>query len=98
MPNYLVILRRDGPRWDPQRPMEEQEEWPAHARFMDDLVASGIVVLGGPLADEQRVALACVAPSAPELRAVLDGDPWAGSHLVVSSIEPWTIRLRTANG
>jgi hypothetical protein len=27
------------------------------------------------------------------VRATLARDPWSGTHLVVASIEPWTIRL-----
>ena len=35
---YLVTLRRSGPEWDPNRPLEEQSGWDAHAAFMDGLV------------------------------------------------------------
>jgi hypothetical protein len=58
---FLVVLRRSGPEWDPGRPLEEQSDWTAHAAFMDDLVADGFIVLGGPLADEERVAHAVEA-------------------------------------
>jgi uncharacterized protein YciI len=90
---YFVVLRRTGPRWDPSVPMEEQSGWPAHAAFMDGLVASGFVVLGGPLADERRVVLAIEAESEDTVRATLGHDPWSGTHLVVDAVEPWTIRL-----
>jgi uncharacterized protein YciI len=90
---YFVVLRRTGAEWDPSQPMEEQSEWPAHAAFMDGLVASGFVVLGGPLADEQRVVLAVEADSEDTVRATLGRDPWSGTHLVVDAVEPWTIRL-----
>jgi uncharacterized protein YciI len=90
---YYVVLRRSGPRWDPSRPMEEQSEWPAHAAFMDELVAKGFIVLGGPLADEQRVVLAIEAESEDAVRATLGRDPWSETHLVVDSVEAWTIRL-----
>ena len=73
--------------------MEEQPGWPAHAAFMDGLVASGFVVLGGPLADEQRVVLAIEAESEDTVRATLSRDPWSGTHLVVDAVECWTIRL-----
>jgi uncharacterized protein YciI len=73
--------------------MEEQPGWPAHAAFMDGLVANGFVVLGGPLADEQRVVLAIEAESEDTVRATLSRDPWSGTHLVVDAVEPWTIRL-----
>jgi hypothetical protein len=58
---FLVVLRRSGSEWDPGRPLEEQSDWTAHAAFMDDLVADGFIVLGGPLADEERVAHAVEA-------------------------------------
>lgn len=90
---FFVVLRRSGPSWDPARPMEEQTGWPDHASFMDELVETGFVVLGGPLADEHRVVLAIEAASDDDVRATLARDPWSESHLVVESIEPWTIRL-----
>jgi uncharacterized protein YciI len=90
---YYVVLRRSGPQWDPSRPLEEQAGWPAHAAFMDGLVDNGFVVLGGPLADEQRVVLAVEAESEDAVRATLGLDPWSETHLLVDAIEPWTIRL-----
>jgi uncharacterized protein YciI len=90
---YFVVLRRTGPQWDPSLPMEGQSEWPAHAAFMDGLVTAGFVVLGGPLADEQRVVLAIEAESEDLVRATLGRDPWSETHLVVDAVEPWTIRL-----
>ena len=90
---FLVVLRRAGPEWDPSRPMEEQSGWPEHAAFMDGLVDDGFVVLGGPLADEVRVAHAVEAESEDAVRATWARDPWSGTHLVVDLIEPWTIRL-----
>jgi len=90
---FFVVLRRSGPQWDPARPMEEQSEWPAHAAFMDGLVESGFVLLGGPLADEHRVVLAVEAESEDEVRTNLARDPWDQIHLVIDSIDRWTIRL-----
>jgi uncharacterized protein YciI len=90
---FLVVVRRSGPEWDPSRPMEEQSDWPAHASFMDGLVDSGFIVLGGPLADERRVVHAVEAESEAVVRATLARDPWSESRLVIDTIEPWTIRL-----
>ena len=90
---FFVVVRRSGPQWDPSRPMEQQSDWPAHASFMDGLVDAGFVVLGGPLADEQRVVLAIEAQTEDAVRATLARDPWSGTHLRIDTIEPWTIRL-----
>ena len=93
MGTYFVVLRRTGPAWRPDVPLEQQSGWPEHAAFMDALVADGFVVLGGPLADERRVVLIVEAPTTAEARTVLAGDPWSGSHLVIDSIDAWTVRL-----
>ena len=93
MAMFFIVLRRRGPLYDASRPMEEQADWPAHAAFMDGLVDSGFVILGGPLADENRVVLAVESESEDAARATLALDPWHETHLVVDSIDAWTIRL-----
>lgn len=90
---FFVMVCRTGPEWDPSRPLEEQSDWPAHASFMESLVDAGFVVLGGPLADERRVVLAVEAESEDAVRTTLARDPWSKSHLVVDTVDRWTIRL-----
>jgi hypothetical protein len=93
MATFLVMVRRAGPQWDRSRPMEEQSAWDAHAQFMDGLVDAGFIVLGGPLADEERVAHVVEAESEQAVRATLARDPWSETHLLIDSVEPWTLRL-----
>ena len=95
---FFVVMRRSGPQWDPAQPLEGQRGWEAHAAFMDGLVESGFVVLGGPLADEHRVVLAIEAASEDDVRNTLARDPWDGTHLVIDSIDGWTIRLDGRRG
>jgi uncharacterized protein YciI len=95
---FLVVRHRSGPRWDASRHLEEQSGWDEHAAFMDGLVDDGFVVLGGPLADEHRVALAIEAESEDAVHATLARDPWTGSHLETASVEAWTIRLDARRG
>jgi uncharacterized protein YciI len=73
--------------------MEEQSDWPAHASYMDELVDKGFIVLGGPLADENRVVHVVEAESEDAVRAAYARDPWSGTHLRVDAIDAWTIRL-----
>ena len=93
MPMFLVVLSRSGPEWDRSKPLEGQSGWDEHAAFMDGLVDDGFMVLGGPLGDEVRVVHAVEADSPEAIRATLARDPWSESHLVIDSIDPWTIRL-----
>ena len=90
---FLVMIHRSGPQWDRSRPLEEQSDWPAHASFMNGLVDAGFIILGGPLSDEHRVAHVVEAESEDEIRNTLARDPWSGTHLVVDTVDPWTIRL-----
>jgi hypothetical protein len=93
MATFLVLLHRSGPEWNPSLPLEEQSGWPEHAAFMDGLVDDGFMILGGPLADEVRVAHVVEADSEDAVRATFARDPWSESHLQVASIDPWTLRL-----
>jgi uncharacterized protein YciI len=90
---FLVVLLRSGPEWDPSKPLEQQSGWPEHASFMDGLVDDGFIVLGGPLADEHRTAHVVEADSEETVRTTFAQDPWSQTHLVVGSIDPWTLRL-----
>ena len=90
---FLVVLRRSGPDYDLAKPLEQQSGWEEHAAFMDGLVEDGFVVLGGVLGDEVRTAHAVEAASEDEVRERFALDPWSGAHLVVDSIDRWTIRL-----
>jgi uncharacterized protein YciI len=90
---FLVILTRSGPAYAAGRPLEEQSGWAEHAAFMDGLVDDGFIVLGGPLADEHRVVHVVEAESEGAVRDTLARDPWSDTHLVVDTVDPWTLRL-----
>jgi uncharacterized protein YciI len=94
MQKPFVVLRTRGPGWDESRPMEAQEDWPAHAAFMDALVADGFVVLGGPLEGTRDALLVIQAADSSEIMRRLSADPWAlNGVLVAKDCWPWRIRL-----
>jgi hypothetical protein len=95
---FLVVLRRSGPEYDHSKQLEQQSGWLDHADFMDRLVDDGFIVLGGVLGDEVRTAHAVEAASEDEVRERFAQDPWSGSHLVVDSVDRWTIRLDARAG
>ena len=77
--------------------MREQALWDEHARFMDDLVETGFVVLGGPLEGGRRVLLIVSAQNEAALRARFADDPWIQNEtLTISHVEPWTVLLHGA--
>ena len=72
---YAVRERRGGP-WDWARSLREQAGFDDHARFMDELVKAGFILLGGPLEGDREVLLVVSAPSADAIRGRLAADPW----------------------
>ncbi|TMB97219.1 MAG: hypothetical protein E6J40_08535 [Chloroflexi bacterium] len=93
MPLYVVRLRRGGP-WNWSRDMREQAGWADHARFMDDLVEAGFIVLGGPLEGGRDTLHIVEAPSEVAIRERFKKDPWAANGMLrPASIERWTVLL-----
>jgi uncharacterized protein YciI len=74
--------------------LEDQQDWTAHAAFMDTLAAEGFVALAGPLETTEDVLLIVRAESPTEIADRLREDPWHRDDLLrISRIAPWTIRL-----
>jgi uncharacterized protein YciI len=95
----FAVIQEHGQAWDASRPLREQQEWAAHAEFMDALDDEGFVVLGGPLGDERalfidRALLIVEADSEAAVRQRLEPDPWIQMGLLkVGSVQPWVILL-----
>ena len=90
---FVVTLERGGP-WDWSRDLREQEGFDQHARFMDELVEQGFVLLGGPLALEREVLHIISADSEADVRERLGEDPWhENGMLTISSVRSWTVLL-----
>jgi uncharacterized protein YciI len=67
-----------------------------HAAFMDRLAEEGFVRCAGPLAGTQagriRALVIVDAHDDAEVRRRLVDDPWThDDHLVITSVEPWTL-------
>jgi uncharacterized protein YciI len=93
MAAFVVRLRRGGP-WDWSRDLREQDGWDEHARFMDDLVDAGFILLGGPLQGDRDVLHVIEAESEEAIRERLATDPWAKNGMLTPiQIERWTILL-----
>jgi uncharacterized protein YciI len=90
---FVVRVERGGP-WDWSRDLREQDGWDEHASFMDGLVESGLIFLGGPLEGDRETLHVVEARSEEEIRARFAEDPWAeNGMLTVKSLERWTILL-----
>ncbi len=94
---YFVVIRERGGAWNWSLPMRQQDEWDAHARFMDALTSERFIVAGGPLGGEDDATRVLHVVDAPAMSAIeirLSEDPWTRMGLLATlSIESWTILL-----
>jgi uncharacterized protein YciI len=89
---FLVYEQHGGP-WDWSKGLREQQLWDEHAEFMDGLVEDGVVLLGGPL-NEEDVLLVVEGESEAAVRARFAPDPWIESGLIsITEVRPWTVLL-----
>ena len=94
MERLFAVTRSRGIGWNNSLPLEEQEDWQAHATFMDTLQAEGFVLLAGPLEGTPDVLLIIRANDVEQIRSRLSADPWSRTELLrIGQIVPWTLRL-----
>lgn len=91
---FFAVITVRGPRWNDAQPMEGQEDWRAHAEFMNALVEEGFILLGGPLVGTREVLLIARADSEQAVEARLAPDIWRRKDLLrTRQIAPWRLRL-----
>jgi uncharacterized protein YciI len=91
--NFALVLVH-GAGWDTSRAIRQQRNWTEHAEFMNDLVADGFILLGGPVGDGQQTLHVVEAANEEQVRRRLALDPWARDGLLeVGSIQPWDLWL-----
>ncbi len=97
MADYWLVRLARGAAWDHSLSRREQVGWEEHAAFMDLLVDEGVVVLGGPVGegDGEDSLLVVDLDDETAIRARLAEDPWVDQLLVIKSIEPWSVWLRS---
>ncbi len=90
----LAITTMRGPRWNSLGAPRQWEPWTDHPAFADGLVASGVIVLGGPVRDtDDRVALIAVeATDEAAVHSFVADDPWITEGILeLKEIREWTI-------
>jgi len=96
MKNTFLAFSSAGPNRDFSKDTRRQPFWDEHATFIDQLVADGFILLGGPLVDEggmpQGALLIVNAEDENEVREKLKNDPWfTHGILKLESIKRWQI-------
>ena len=74
--------------------MREQAGWDEHARFMDNLLAEGFILMAGPLEGDRETLWIVEAESEEAIRARMAEDPWSANGMLTPiAIERWTVLL-----
>ena len=92
MKNTFIAISSAGPHRDPSKSTREQPLWDQHAAFIDQLVADGFILMGGPLVDEGGSMLIVNAEDEVEVREKLKSDPWMKHGVLkLQSVKRWEI-------
>jgi hypothetical protein len=93
----FAVTTAKGPAWDDLREIRDQANFEAHARFLDELFDRGVIVLGGPVDNEDAddiALLAVSAESADQVRELFAADPWSANQVFrLKAVSAWTIWL-----
>jgi uncharacterized protein len=89
--SLFMVVRRYGPPYDREKPLEAQPEWEAHRE------AKGVARLGGPLEGGDDVLLIFRARNKDEIERDLAADPWTRSGILTTTrIACWNLRIGEA--
>lgn len=91
MRTRVVVRVSAGPTWQ-SGSVREQQDWDAHAEFVDRLVDEGTFILGGPFSDNSGSMSIYEGLSADEVRALMEEDPFVRNGVfVVDDVREWTV-------
>jgi uncharacterized protein len=92
MKSTFVVISSAGPNRDRSMSTREQPLWNEHAAFIDQLVAEGFILMGGPLVDESGAMLIVNADDENAVREKLKDDPWyTHGILKLESVKRWQV-------
>src|SRR6516225_9776078 len=92
--SLFVVIRRYGPPYDPQKPLEAQLDWEGHRLFMNALEPKVWHALLDRSRGQTEVLLVFRADSENEIDERLKADPWTRSGILSTSrIARWNLRL-----
>jgi uncharacterized protein len=92
MKNTFVVISSAGPNRDFTKGTRQQSHWDEHAAFIDQLVAEGFILMGGPFEEEGGAMLIVNAEDETEVREKLKNDPWLEHGILKQeSIKRWQI-------
>jgi uncharacterized protein len=87
----VIVRFRAGPTWT-SGPPEEQPGWDEHAAFVDEVIARGTFVMGGPFADQSGSLSVLENIGEEEARELVAGDPFVTNGVfVLDDVRAWNV-------
>jgi uncharacterized protein len=87
----VVVRWRAGPTWV-SGPPDDQPGWDEHAAFIDELIARGIFVMGGPFADYSGSLTLLENVTEQEGRELVLQDPFVKNGVfVLDDVRAWNV-------
>jgi uncharacterized protein YciI len=96
MKNTFIAISSAGPKADPSKVTRQQPFWDEHVAFIDQLVAEGFIMMGGPFVNEAEIPhgalLILNTENENEVRNKLKNDPWFEKGILkLESVSRWQI-------
>ena len=87
----MLVRFSAGPTWT-SGPTEEQPGWDDHAAFVDELIARGIFVMGGPFADHSGALNLLENVGEDGARELVAHDPFVlNGVFVLEDVRAWNV-------
>jgi uncharacterized protein YciI len=87
----VIVRWRAGPTWT-SGPPEEQPGWDEHAEFVDELIARGTFVMGGPYDDYSGSHTILEGIDADEARELVLQDPFVANGVFeLEDVRAWNV-------
>lgn len=88
----FVVLREAGSSWVNGKSSREQPYWDEHAEFMNRIIETGKILLGGPFSDGSGSMVIVKTETEQEARTIFEGDPWLLHNIHQrEEVRPWQI-------
>jgi len=96
MKNTFIAISSAGPKADPSKVTRQQPFWDEHVAFIDQLVAEGFIMMGGPFVNEAEIPHGALfilnTEDENEVRNKLKNDPWFEKGILkLESVSRWQI-------
>ena len=87
----VIVRFRAGPAWT-SGGVREQQDWDAHADYVDALIEQGTFVMGGPFVDNSGSLSLWEGVDADEARRIIDEDPFMQNGVFeLEDVREWDV-------